>query len=93
MDLVLGDNDEIIGVEIYFGVVFKCKVVILIMGIFFGGVIWVGNKLMFAGCVGEFVVIGLSEILNKFGFEIGWLKIGIFVRVDKCFVDYIDLEV
>ena len=28
-DLVLGDNDEIIGVETYFGVAFKCKAVIL----------------------------------------------------------------
>lgn len=35
-DLLLGDNDEIIGVETYFGVAFKCKAVILTTGTFLG---------------------------------------------------------
>lgn len=91
-DLVLGDNDEIIGVETYFGVAFKCKAVILTTGTFLGGVIWVGNKSMSAGRAGEFAAIGLSETLNKLGFETGRLKTGTPARVDKRSVDYTDLE-
>ncbi|MDE5100665.1 MAG: tRNA uridine-5-carboxymethylaminomethyl(34) synthesis enzyme MnmG, partial [Trichodesmium sp. St16_bin4-tuft] len=91
-DLVLGDNEEIIGVETYFGVAFKCKAVILTTGTFLGGVIWVGNKSMPAGRAGEFSAIGLSETLNKLGFETGRLKTGTPARVDKRSVDYTDLE-
>ncbi len=91
-DLVLGDNDEIIGVETYFGVAFKCKAVILTTGTFLGGVIWVGNKSMPAGRAGEFPAIGLTETLNKLGFETGRLKTGTPARVDKRSVDYTDLE-
>ena len=91
-DLVIGDNDEIIGVETYFGVAFKCKAVILTTGTFLGGVIWVGNKSMPAGRAGEFPAIGLTETLNKLGFETGRLKTGTPARVDKRSVDYSNLE-
>ncbi|MCL2930961.1 MAG: tRNA uridine-5-carboxymethylaminomethyl(34) synthesis enzyme MnmG [Trichodesmium sp. MAG_R03] len=91
-DLVLGDNQEIIGVETYFGVAFKCKAVILTTGTFLGGVIWVGNKSMSAGRAGEFPAIGLTETLNKLGFETGRLKTGTPARVDKRSVDYTNLE-
>ncbi|MGB3509621.1 MAG: tRNA uridine-5-carboxymethylaminomethyl(34) synthesis enzyme MnmG [Microcoleaceae cyanobacterium] len=91
-DLILGDNDEIIGVETYFGVAFKCKAVILTTGTFLGGVIWVGNKSMPAGRAGEFAAIGLTETLNKLGFETGRLKTGTPARVDKRSVDYSNLE-
>ncbi len=33
-DLVLGANDEVIGVETYFGVAFRCKALILTTGTF-----------------------------------------------------------
>jgi len=53
-DLVLGDRDEVIGVETYFGVAFRCQTVILTTGTFLGGRIWVGDKSMPAGRAGEF---------------------------------------
>jgi tRNA uridine 5-carboxymethylaminomethyl modification enzyme len=91
-DLVLGPNEEILGVETYFGVAFKCKAVILTTGTFLGGVIWVGNKSMPAGRAGEFPAIGLTETLNKLGFETGRLKTGTPARVDKRSLDYSKLE-
>lgn len=91
-DLVLGNNDEIIGVETYFGVAFRCRAVILTTGTFLGGVIWVGNKSMPAGRAGEFAAVGLTETLNRLGFETGRLKTGTPARVDKRSVDYTDLE-
>ena len=91
-DLILGKNDEVIGVETYFGVAFKCKAVILTTGTFLGGTIWVGNKSMAAGRAGEFAATGLTETLNKLGFETGRLKTGTPARVDKRSVDYTHLE-
>ncbi|MEH1964428.1 MAG: tRNA uridine-5-carboxymethylaminomethyl(34) synthesis enzyme MnmG [Nostoc sp.] len=87
-DLVLGANGEVVGVETYFGVGFQCKAVILTTGTFLGGKIWVGNKSMPAGRAGEFAAEGLTQTLNRLGFETGRLKTGTPARVDKRSVDY-----
>jgi tRNA uridine 5-carboxymethylaminomethyl modification enzyme len=91
-DLVLGKNEEVIGVETYFGVAFECKAVILTTGTFLGGTIWVGNKSMPAGRAGEFAAVGLTETLNRLGFETGRLKTGTPARVDKRTLDFTNLE-
>ncbi|MEO0456799.1 MAG: tRNA uridine-5-carboxymethylaminomethyl(34) synthesis enzyme MnmG [Cyanobacteria bacterium P01_A01_bin.114] len=91
-DLVLGDNDEVIGVETYFGVAFGCKAVILTTGTFLGGIIWVGKKSMPAGRAGEFAATGLTETLNKLGFETGRLKTGTPARVDRRSINFDVLE-
>jgi tRNA uridine 5-carboxymethylaminomethyl modification enzyme len=91
-DLVLGANGEVIGVETYFGVAFQCTAVILTTGTFLNGTIWVGNKSMSAGRAGEFAATGLSETLNRLGFETGRLKTGTPARVDKRSVDYTKME-
>lgn len=87
-DLVLGANDEVIGVQTYFGMGFQCQAVILTTGTFLGGKIWVGNKSMPAGRAGEFAAEGMTETLNRLGFETGRLKTGTPARVDKRSVDY-----
>jgi tRNA uridine 5-carboxymethylaminomethyl modification enzyme len=87
-DLILGKNDEVMGIETYFGSCFAAKAVILTTGTFLGGKIWVGNKSMAAGRSGEFAVTGLTETLNRLGFETGRLKTGTPARVDKRSVDY-----
>ncbi len=92
VDLVLGNSDEVIGVETYFGVAFGCKAVILTTGTFLGGRIWVGNKSMAAGRAGEFAAEGLTQTLNRLGFETGRLKTGTPARVDRRSVDYSQLE-
>lgn len=91
-DLVLGKNEEIIGVKTYFGVAFECKAVILTTGTFLGGVIWVGNKSMPAGRAGEFAAVELTETLNRLGFETGRLKTGTPARVDRRSLNYTHLE-
>ncbi|MGI0481559.1 tRNA uridine-5-carboxymethylaminomethyl(34) synthesis enzyme MnmG [Geminocystis sp. CENA526] len=92
-DLVLGKNDEIIGVQTYFGTCFKTKAVVLTTGTFLDGKIWIGGKSMSAGRAGEFASIGLTETLNDLGFETGRLKTGTPARVDKRTVDYSKMEV
>ncbi|MGK7879605.1 MAG: tRNA uridine-5-carboxymethylaminomethyl(34) synthesis enzyme MnmG [Crocosphaera sp.] len=91
-DLVLGKNDEVIGIQTYFGTCFQAKAVILTTGTFLGGRIWIGNKSMEAGRAGEFAAVGLTETLNNLGFETGRLKTGTPARVDKRSVDYSRLE-
>jgi tRNA uridine 5-carboxymethylaminomethyl modification enzyme len=92
IDLILGKNEEIIGVETYFGTCFGAKAVILTTGTFLGGKIWIGGKSMDAGRAGEFAAVGLTETLNKLGFETGRLKTGTPARVDKRSIDYSRLE-
>jgi tRNA uridine 5-carboxymethylaminomethyl modification enzyme len=92
-DLVLGHNSEILGVETYFGVAFACKAVILTTGTFLGGTIWVGDKSMPAGRAGEFAATGLTETLQRLGFEVDRLKTGTPARVDRRSVDYTHMEV
>ncbi len=91
-DLVLGQNDQVIGVQTYFGVAFECKAVILTTGTFLGGRIWVGNKSMPAGRAGEFAAEGLTETLNRLGFETGRLKTGTPARVDRRSIHFDTLE-
>jgi tRNA uridine 5-carboxymethylaminomethyl modification enzyme len=92
-DLVLGKNDQVIGVETYFGTCFGAQVVVLTTGTFLRGRIWIGNRSMEAGRAGEFAAVGLTETLNKLGFETGRLKTGTPARVDKRSVDYRNLEI
>ena len=91
-DLVLGKNDEIEGVQTYFGSCFGAKSVVITTGTFLGGKIWIGNKSMPAGRAGEFAAEGLTETLNELGFETGRLKTGTPARVDRRSVDYSKLE-
>ncbi len=91
-DLVLGNNEQIIGVTTYFGTAFAAKAVVLTTGTFLSGKIWVGNKSMAAGRAGEFAAVGLTETLDRLGFETGRLKTGTPARVDKRSVDYDKME-
>ncbi|MGB7442455.1 MAG: tRNA uridine-5-carboxymethylaminomethyl(34) synthesis enzyme MnmG [Coleofasciculaceae cyanobacterium] len=91
-DLVLGKNGEVRGVKTYFGVAFQATAVVLTTGTFLGGCIWVGNKSMPAGRAGEFAAVGLTETLNRLGFEIGRLKTGTPARVDKRSADYSKMQ-
>ena len=91
-DLVLGANEEVMGVETYFGSCFGAKAVILTTGTFLGGRIWIGNKSMAAGRAGEFAAVGLGETLQRLGLERGRLKTGTPARVDRRTVDYSKME-
>jgi tRNA uridine 5-carboxymethylaminomethyl modification enzyme len=92
VNLILQNNQKIIGVETQFGVGYGCKSVILTTGTFLNGQIWVGNRSMAAGRAGEFAVSGLTEMLNELGFVTDRLKTGTPARVDKRTVDYSKME-
>eukprot|EP00177_Eucheuma_denticulatum_P007644 GFKZ01013907.1.p1 GENE.GFKZ01013907.1~~GFKZ01013907.1.p1 ORF type:complete len:754 (-),score=77.42 GFKZ01013907.1:451-2403(-) len=92
-DIVVGKNDEIVGVTTYFGSAFRTRTVILTTGTFLGGTIWVGAKSMPAGRAGELSSFGLTDTLRQLGFETGRLKTGTPPRVDSRSVDYSMMDV
>ncbi|MGB0561013.1 MAG: tRNA uridine-5-carboxymethylaminomethyl(34) synthesis enzyme MnmG [Spirulinaceae cyanobacterium] len=91
-DLILGANDEVLGVATYFGACFAARAVVLTTGTFLGGKIWIGAKSMPAGRAGEFAAVGLTETLNSLGFETDRLKTGTPARVDRRTVDFSVME-
>ncbi|MFZ4639868.1 MAG: tRNA uridine-5-carboxymethylaminomethyl(34) synthesis enzyme MnmG [Nodosilinea sp.] len=91
-DLLVGANDQVVGVKTYFGVAFRCQTVILTTGTFLGGTIWIGDQSMAAGRAGEFAATGLTHTLNRLGFETGRLKTGTPARVDRRSINFDDLE-
>lgn len=70
------------------GLKFKVKFVVLIVGMFFGGIIYIGFENYCGGCVGDLLFIVFVDRLCVFLFCVDWLKIGILVRLDVCFLDF-----
>uniref|UniRef100_A0A7N0ZWN1 tRNA uridine 5-carboxymethylaminomethyl modification enzyme C-terminal subdomain domain-containing protein n=1 Tax=Kalanchoe fedtschenkoi TaxID=63787 RepID=A0A7N0ZWN1_KALFE len=91
-DVLLGKNDNIEGVQTFFGMSFYAPSVILTTGTFMSGKIWVGRTSMPAGRAGESASLGLTENLQRLGFETDRLKTGTPARVDRRTVNYSDLE-
>ncbi|XP_004306428.1 PREDICTED: protein MTO1 homolog, mitochondrial [Fragaria vesca subsp. vesca] len=91
-DILLGKNDDIEGVQTFFGMNFYAPSVILTTGTFMSGKIWVGRTSMPAGRAGESASLGLTENLQRLGFETDRLKTGTPARVDRRTVDYSGLE-
>ncbi|KAL8145985.1 uncharacterized protein LOC141707226 [Apium graveolens] len=91
-DILLGNNDNIEGVRTFFGMDFYAPSVVLTTGTFMSGKIWVGRTSMPAGRAGESASHGLTENLQRLGFETGRLKTGTPPRVDHRTVDFSGLE-
>ena len=91
-DILLGKNDNVEGVSTFFGMKFYAPSVILTTGTFMSGKIWVGRTSMPAGRAGESASLGLTENLQRLGFETDWLKTGTPARVDIRTVNFSGLE-
>ncbi|XP_052195569.1 uncharacterized protein LOC127803409 [Diospyros lotus] len=91
-DILLGKNDNVEGVCTFFGMNFYAPSVILTTGTFMSGKIWVGRTSMPAGRAGESASHGLTENLQRLGFETDRLKTGTPARVDCRTVNFSGLE-
>ncbi|KAK7358798.1 hypothetical protein VNO77_00737 [Canavalia gladiata] len=91
-DILLGKNDNVEGVCTFFGMKFFAPSVILTTGTFMSGKIWVGRTSMPAGRAGESASHGLTENLQRLGFETDRLKTGTPARVDIRTVNFSGLE-
>ncbi|MEA2107033.1 MAG: tRNA uridine-5-carboxymethylaminomethyl(34) synthesis enzyme MnmG [Bacteroidota bacterium] len=90
-ELVIKDN-VVKGVKTKLGVQFNGKSVILTNGTFLNGLMYVGRKTAEGGRAGEAPSKGISEQLEKHGFEVGRMKTGTPARLDGRTIDFSKLQ-
>lgn len=87
-DLVLNDQNKVVGLKTLDGREFKCGAVVLTTGTFLRGMIHRGEEQIPAGRVGEEPTIGLAETLERLAFPLGRLKTGTPARLDGRTIDW-----
>ncbi len=79
---------SISGVVTSLGFKFKCKKLVLTAGTFLNGLMHFGPTKIEGGRISETSSKGISEQLNKLGFEIGRMKTGTPARIDAKSIDF-----
>ena len=90
-DMVLGlitKDGKAVGVKTRLGIEIYAKAIILTNGTFLNGTIHIGEKKFGGGRMGENASVGITEELEKLGFESDRMKTGTPVRVDGRSIDY-----
>lgn len=80
---VEGVRSKIIGVRLELGEVLLVRLVVIIIGIFLGGEIYIGFEVYLLGRMGEEVIFGFSKFLCEVGFKFGCFKIGMLLCLVK----------
>lgn len=91
-ELMVGNNGEATGVKTVWGVELRAKCVVLTAGTFLNGLLHIGRKQLPGGRIAEPAVRGLTESITRHGIEMGRMKTGTPVRIDKRSVHFEDLE-
>lgn len=78
----------IVGVCLVDGFEICVVVVVLMIGIFFCGVIYIGDVFCSGGCMGDKLLIKLVGRIDSFELLFGCLKIGILFRLDGCMIKW-----
>lgn len=86
------ENNKVTGVTTSLGLKIKSKSVILTNGTFLNGLIHVGDKNFGGGRAAERNSTGITEQLEKLGFESGRMKTGTPPRVDARSLDFSKME-
>ena len=89
---LISEGDKIKGVVTGIGTRFYAPKVILTNGTFLNGLIHIGEKQFGGGRAGERASVGLTKVLEGFGFEAGRMKTGTPPRVDGRSLDYSKME-
>jgi len=90
--LISRDGKRVGGVVTGMGLEFKAKAVVLTNGTFLNGLIHIGEKNFSGGRTGEKAAHGITEQLQKLGFESGRMKTGTPPRLDGRSIDYSKTE-
>ena len=88
VDDLLVEGEEVKGVVTKIGIKFLAPSVILTVGTFLGGKIFIGNEQHHGGRAGEKPSIALANRLRELPFNVGRLKTGTPPRIDGTTVDY-----
>ncbi len=86
------EHQSVTGVTTSLGVTFKASAVILTNGTFLNGLMHVGRNNVAGGRSGDASSYGLSDQLEKIGFEKGRMKTGTPARLDGRTIDFSKLE-
>lgn len=89
---ILVEGKQVAGVKTALGLEIKSKAVILTNGTFLNGKIHIGEKNFGGGRTAEKAATGLTENLEKLGFESGRMKTGTPPRVDGRSLDLSKME-
>ncbi|MEO0391706.1 MAG: tRNA uridine-5-carboxymethylaminomethyl(34) synthesis enzyme MnmG [Pseudomonadota bacterium] len=90
-DLAFDQDGTINGVVTSEGDTIPCRAVVITTGTFLRGLIHIGETKIPAGRDGEAPALGLSDTLERAGFELGRLKTGTPARLDGRTIDYSEL--
>lgn len=82
------EKGEVKGVITKLGIEFRTNTVILTNGTFLNGLMHVGRQQVEGGRAGEAASKGISEQLEKYGFEVGRMKTGTPARIDGRTIDF-----
>ncbi len=91
-ELVIEDN-EVKGIRTKTGLVFEAKTVIVATGTFLKGLMYIGDKRIKGGRMGELSSEELSDCLKNLGFKMDRFKTGTSPRIDIRTLDLSKLEV
>jgi len=86
------ENEAVAGVITAAGERIAANAVVLTAGTFLRGLIHLGKKKIPAGRAGDAPALGLSETLERFGFQLGRLKTGTPPRLDGRSIDWSKTE-
>ncbi len=86
-------NGKVEAVRTNLGVEYKTKAVVVTTGTFLNGVIYIGDKMIPGGRLGEPRSEGLSEFYRRHGFPLMRFKTGTPARLDKRTIDFSSLEI
>ncbi len=90
---LISDGVSVQGVKTGIGIDIYGKAVILTNGTFLNGLIHLGEKQFGGGRIGEKASFGITEDLEKLGFESGRMKTGTPPRIDGRSLDYSKMEI
>lgn len=90
--LLSGDKTAVVGVRTQLGVCFGAKAVVLTNGTFLNGLMHVGTAQAEGGRAGDMSSKGISNQLQKLGFEVDRMKTGTPARLDARTIDFSKLE-
>jgi len=89
---VLVENGEIVGIVTKEGLIYRTKTLVITSGTFMRGLIHMGDVNLSGGRAGDPPSVGLSSSLEKIGIQLGRLKTGTPVRVNRRSVDFSKTE-
>lgn len=92
VDIIL-EGDRVAAVRTNLGVEYRTKAVVVTTGTFLNGVIYIGDKMIPGGRLGEPRSEGLAEFYRRHGFPLMRFKTGTPARLDKRTIDFSGLEV